>query len=87
MKGSGSESAASQRKRGGTVVGEVVRVQMRVSERTDSRVRRALLRIAAGQVRAGLLTITVFFPSFLSVESIVRRDVNSSEFVRPTEAC
>ncbi|KAK2979553.1 hypothetical protein RJ640_027417 [Escallonia rubra] len=31
-------------------VGEVVRVQMRVSEQADSRVRRALLRIAAGQL-------------------------------------
>ncbi|GAV87548.1 DUF810 domain-containing protein [Cephalotus follicularis] len=31
-------------------VGELVRVQMRVSEQTDSRIRRALLRIAAGQL-------------------------------------
>ncbi|XP_031385984.1 protein unc-13 homolog [Punica granatum] len=31
-------------------VGELVRVQMRVSEQTDSRVRRALLRVAAGQL-------------------------------------
>ncbi|KAL8128623.1 hypothetical protein V2J09_017778 [Rumex salicifolius] len=31
-------------------VGELIRVQMRVSEQTDSRVRRALLRVAAGQL-------------------------------------
>ncbi|KAM7459358.1 hypothetical protein LguiA_036352 [Lonicera macranthoides] len=31
-------------------VGELMRVQMRIDESTDSRVRRALLRIAAGQV-------------------------------------
>ncbi|XAR69295.1 hypothetical protein NMG60_11000828 [Bertholletia excelsa] len=31
-------------------VGELMRVQMRVSDTTDSRIRRALLRIAAGQV-------------------------------------
>ncbi|KAM7277016.1 hypothetical protein ACFE04_018882 [Oxalis oulophora] len=31
-------------------VGELVRVQMKVSEQTDSRTRRALLRIAAGQL-------------------------------------
>lgn len=38
-----------ERKSGGTV-GEMIRVQMKVSEQTDSRVRRAFLRIAAGQV-------------------------------------
>ncbi|KAJ8768622.1 hypothetical protein K2173_023526 [Erythroxylum novogranatense] len=31
-------------------IGELLRVQMRVSEQTDSRIRRALLRIAAGQL-------------------------------------
>ncbi|CAN8257585.1 unnamed protein product [Cochlearia groenlandica] len=31
-------------------VGELVRVQMRISEQTDSRIRRALLRIASGQL-------------------------------------
>lgn len=34
-------------------VGELMRVQMRIDESTDSRVRRALLRIAAGQVKKG----------------------------------
>ncbi|KAI4377088.1 hypothetical protein MLD38_014774 [Melastoma candidum] len=49
MKG-GSGNEAGQRKRGGVGVGEVLRFQMRVSDQTDSRVRRALLRIAAGQL-------------------------------------
>ncbi|KAL0337369.1 UNVERIFIED_CONTAM: protein unc-13 [Sesamum calycinum] len=40
----------AERKRGGFTVGELMRVQMRVSEQTDSRVRRGLLRVAAGQV-------------------------------------
>lgn len=34
----------------GKTVGELIRVQMRVSEQTDSRVRRGLLRVAAGQL-------------------------------------
>ncbi|KAA8521841.1 hypothetical protein F0562_012537 [Nyssa sinensis] len=44
-----SPSSAGKAKRPVTV-GELMRVQMRVSETTDSRIRRALLRIAAGQV-------------------------------------
>ena len=44
------EKGGAERKRAAATVGEMLRVQMRVSESTDSRVRRALLRIAAGQV-------------------------------------
>lgn len=40
---------SSNTKKGG-VVGEIMRVQMGISEQTDSRVRRAMLRIAAGQL-------------------------------------
>ncbi|XP_027070822.1 protein unc-13 homolog [Coffea arabica] len=50
--GQGKHSASqctTQKKRSSTV-GELMRVQMRVSEQTDSRVRRALLRVAAGQL-------------------------------------
>lgn len=48
---SGGEAASSQGMgRKAATVGELVRVQMRVSEQTDSRIRRALLRIAAGQL-------------------------------------
>jgi hypothetical protein len=49
--GSGSGSGSGQVKpRRPMTVGELMRTQMGVSEATDSRVRRALLRIAAGQV-------------------------------------
>uniref|UniRef100_A0A6M2EKY5 MHD1 domain-containing protein n=1 Tax=Populus davidiana TaxID=266767 RepID=A0A6M2EKY5_9ROSI len=43
----GGESVGNQ---GRATVGELVRVQMRVTEQTDSRTRRAILRIAAGQL-------------------------------------
>ena len=43
------DSSPSRRKQ--MTVGELMRVQMRVSEQTDSRIRRGLLRIAASQVR------------------------------------
>ncbi|KAI3421733.1 uncharacterized protein J3R85_011932 [Psidium guajava] len=47
----GGDSAASQgRAKRPVTVGEMVRVQMKVSEQIDSRVRRALLRVAAGQL-------------------------------------
>ncbi|KAJ6811911.1 uncharacterized protein M6B38_151325 [Iris pallida] len=45
----GIPGGGAGRKRAATV-GELVRVQMRVSEQTDSRIRRGLLRIAAGQL-------------------------------------
>lgn len=45
------EKGGGERKRAAAAtVGEMLRAQMRVSEATDSRVRRALLRIAAGQL-------------------------------------
>lgn len=54
----GLKTSSSQRKGGGESVkskravttGELMRVQMRVSEQTDTRIRRALLRVAASQV-------------------------------------
>ncbi|KAK3023129.1 hypothetical protein RJ639_043968 [Escallonia herrerae] len=52
-KGEGSpttSSGGSGKGRRPVTVGELMRVQMRVSEAGDSRIRRALLRIAAGQV-------------------------------------
>ncbi|XP_015571803.2 protein unc-13 homolog [Ricinus communis] len=48
--GAGGEVASVGRVKKTVTVGELVRVQMRVSEQTDSRIRRALLRIAAGQL-------------------------------------
>lgn len=50
-RGAAKEGSAAQAKSKKPVtVGELMRVQMRVSEQTDSRIRRGLLRIAAGQV-------------------------------------
>lgn len=50
-RGGGGESMSQGRVKKAVTVGELMRVQMRVSEQTDSRIRRALLRVAAGQVR------------------------------------
>lgn len=44
-----TSSSRGSSKRAATT-GELVRVQMRISEQSDTRIRRALLRIAAGQV-------------------------------------
>lgn len=49
-RGGGGDSVSQGRSKRAVTVGELVRVQMRISEQTDSRIRRALLRIAAGQV-------------------------------------
>ncbi|KAG6723593.1 hypothetical protein I3842_03G215500 [Carya illinoinensis] len=46
----GGDSVSQGRGKKAVTVGELMRVQMRVSEQTDSRIRRALLRIAAGQL-------------------------------------
>ncbi|KAK4791239.1 hypothetical protein SAY86_031652 [Trapa natans] len=50
QKRGGGDLPSQGRARKPITVGELVRVQMRVSEQTDSRVRRALLRVAAGQL-------------------------------------
>ncbi|KAG8367359.1 hypothetical protein BUALT_Bualt16G0063900 [Buddleja alternifolia] len=44
------ESEGNLGRKRGVTVGELIRVQMRVSEQTDSRVRRAFLRLASGQL-------------------------------------
>lgn len=60
-KGLDSETAADQKgnsvgqKKRASTVGELMRVQLQVSEQIDSRVRRAMLRVAAGQVRDQIL--------------------------------
>lgn len=56
----GGQNAVSPKKRSSTV-GELMRVQMKVSEQTDSRVRRALLRVAAGQVGVCLLFLECMY--------------------------
>ncbi|EXB59790.1 hypothetical protein L484_010901 [Morus notabilis] len=52
------DSAARAAKRSVTL-GEMMRVQMRVSEQTDSRIRRALLRVAAGQLGRRMETMVL----------------------------
>lgn len=48
--GSGAGSPSPGKGKRPLTVGELMRAQMGVSENNDSRIRRALLRIAAGQV-------------------------------------
>lgn len=51
LKTSSSKKKGSQVKsKRAVTTGELMRLQMRVSEQTDTRIRRALLRVAAGQV-------------------------------------
>ncbi|KAL5558666.1 hypothetical protein UlMin_034877 [Ulmus minor] len=58
--GSGSGPGSGQGKsKKPLTVGELMRIQMRVSEAMDSRVRRALLRIAAGQVGRRIESVVV----------------------------
>ncbi|XAR53371.1 hypothetical protein NMG60_11021907 [Bertholletia excelsa] len=45
-----SKKRDSEKTKTPVTVGELIRVQMRVSEQTDSRIRRGLLRISAGQL-------------------------------------
>lgn len=45
-----SGESESERVKKAVTIGELLRVQMGISEQTDSRVRRALLRVAAAQV-------------------------------------
>ncbi|VVA99782.1 unnamed protein product [Arabis nemorensis] len=48
--GDGGGGESSDRNKKSVTVGELVRAQMRISEQIDSRIRRALLRIASGQL-------------------------------------
>ncbi|XP_059638197.1 protein unc-13 homolog [Cornus florida] len=58
-------------------IGELMRFQMRVSEQTDSRIRRALLRIAAGQLGRRIESIV------LPLELL--QQFKSSDFPNPRE--
>ncbi|XP_014513162.1 uncharacterized protein LOC106771672 isoform X1 [Vigna radiata var. radiata] len=51
-------SSSKGSKRAGTT-GELVRVQMKISEQSDTRIRRALLRIAAGQLGRRMETVVL----------------------------
>ncbi|OMO82664.1 hypothetical protein CCACVL1_11830 [Corchorus capsularis] len=49
-KANGESESESERVKKAVTIGELLRVQMGISEQTDSRVRRALLRVAAAQL-------------------------------------
>ena len=55
------DSVSQGRVKKAVTVGELMRVQMRVSEQTDSRIRRALLRVAAGQVQTNYYYYYYYF--------------------------
>ncbi|KAI4376960.1 hypothetical protein MLD38_014661 [Melastoma candidum] len=55
----GSAGSPGNGRGGRMTVGELMRLQMRVSENMDSRVRRALLRISAGQVGRRIESVVV----------------------------
>ncbi|POO00847.1 hypothetical protein TorRG33x02_034780 [Trema orientale] len=56
---SGGDSVSQGKTKRSVTVGEMMRVQMRVSEQTDSRIRRALLRVAAGQLGRRMETMVL----------------------------
>lgn len=62
--GSGSGSGPGKPRRAMTV-GELMRVQMGISDAMDSRVRRALLRISAGQVSSSSMLFIYFIYLFI----------------------
>ncbi|KAL1204422.1 unc-13-like protein [Cardamine amara subsp. amara] len=57
--GSASASGSNGKSKRPTTVGELMRIQMKVSEAVDSRVRRAFLRIAASQVGRKIETVVL----------------------------
>ncbi|TKY60845.1 hypothetical protein E2542_SST17947 [Spatholobus suberectus] len=85
----GLKTTSSRNKRAATT-GELMRVQMRVSELTDTRVRRALLRVAAGQlgrrIESMVLPLELIqqlkcsdFPSEQEYEAWLRRNLKVLE--------
>lgn len=61
-KGGAGAGADAAKKEKAATVGELMRIQMRIPEQADARIRRGLLRIAAGQVRLDL-HLLLSFPS------------------------
>lgn len=58
-KGDGSSPGSGGKVKKPVTIGELMRVQMRVSEASDSRIRRALLRISAGQVGKRIESVVI----------------------------
>ncbi|KAL3532512.1 hypothetical protein ACH5RR_006033 [Cinchona calisaya] len=86
----GRNSVRQTQKKRSSTVGELMRVQMRVSEQTDSRVRRAFLRLATGQLgrRIELMVLPLEllqqfkssdFPSQLEYEAWQKRNLKILE--------
>ncbi|KAI4350812.1 hypothetical protein L6164_005226 [Bauhinia variegata] len=86
----GGDSANQVKTKRGVTTGELMRVQMLVSEQTDTRIRRALLRVAAGQlgrrVESMVLPLELIqqfrcldFPSQQEYEAWLRRNLNILE--------
>ncbi|XP_027357832.1 protein unc-13 homolog isoform X1 [Abrus precatorius] len=86
----GLKTTSSKGSKRATTTGELVRVQMKISEQSDTRIRRALLRIAAGQlgrrmesVVLPLELIQLFrssdFPSQPEYEAWLRRNLKVLE--------
>ncbi|KAK7314422.1 hypothetical protein VNO77_32945 [Canavalia gladiata] len=86
----GLKTASSRGSKRAATTGELVRVQMKISEQSDTRIRRALLRIAAGQlgrrmdsVVLPLELIQLFrssdFPSQQEYEAWLRRNLKVLE--------
>lgn len=59
------ESVSQVKSKRALTTGELMRLQMRVSEQTDTRIRRALLRIAAGQVQTSFCANLISFQKSL----------------------
>jgi len=66
----GLKTTSSWRNRRAATTGELMRVQMRVTEVTDTRVRRAFLRVAAGQVSfcSKILFISIFILFYFALK-------------------
>lgn len=69
--GKGGDPNKTPTKKAGTI-GELMRIQMRIPEQADARIRRGLLRIAAGQVRSTsffliLLNFSIQLPNLFTL--------------------
>ncbi|KAL2321318.1 hypothetical protein Fmac_030287 [Flemingia macrophylla] len=86
----GLKTASSRGSKRAATTGELVRVQMRISEQSDTRIRRALLRIAAGQLGRRMESVvlpleliqlfrSLDFPSQQEYEAWLRRNLKVLE--------
>ena len=87
----GLKTTSSGSRQAGTR-GELMRVQMRVSELTDTRIRRALLRLAAGQVSLShrlyniIIMIFIYYFHYIIIIIIIIR-ILLSRFLSVIKEC